>query len=218
MKIKNGIVSAVAGVSLLVGASAAALLAGSGSGATQPATLLSATVAASTLSQATSATATPTAAPTPTPTATPTPTCDALKDDSGWPVVADGRPAGLDGGDAAADYIWHDGTGWHLRVTHQSDRHQVWSGILTTKGTFSDVDAVKLEKNDYFKVGPDKHTIVFRFYNYGAIDGLDLRTHCAEGIHFALRADGAPVNPTDVIIGHAAHNPPQVPFTIRRKG
>jgi hypothetical protein len=210
MKIKNGIVSAVAGVSLLVGASGAALLAGSGSSATQPATLLSATAAASTLNPATSTIATR--------TPTPTPTCDALKDDSGWPVVADGRPAGLDGGDAAADYIWHDGTGWHLRVTHQSDRHQVWSGVLTTKGTFSDVDAVKLERNDYFKVSPDKHTIVFRFYNYGAIDGLDLRTHCAEGIHFALRADGAPVNPTEVIIGHGAHNPPQVPFTIRRKG
>jgi len=214
MKIKNGIVSAVAGVSLLVGASGTALLAGSGSSAVQPATLLSSTAAAWTPNPATSTTA----APGPTTSPTPAPTCDALKDDTGWPVLADGRPAGLDRGDAAADYTWHDATGWHLRVTHQSDRHQVWSGMLTTKGTFSDVDAVKFEKNDYFKVSPDKHTIVFRFYNYGAIDGIDLRTHCAEGIRFALRADGAPVNPTEVIIGHGAHNPPQVPFTIGRKG
>jgi hypothetical protein len=138
-------------------------------------------------------------------------------DDGNWPLFADGRPPRLDAGDAAGDYLWHDSDGWHLRVTHQNDHHQLWSGVLTTTGTFSDVSAVKLERNDHFTVGPEKHAIAFRFNNYGGIDGLDFRTHCAPGIHFNLRADGALVNPTEVIIGHGDDNPPMVPFTIRRQ-
>ncbi len=197
MKIRTGIISAITGVSLL-GCGGIALLAGGGSTAAPAATLLSAPVTA---------------------TATPAPpaTCASSPDDGNWPLWTDGRPAGLDAGGPAADYIWHDAAGWHLRVTHQNDHHQVWSGVLTTTGTFSDADSVKLEKNDYVTVSPDKHAIYFRFNNYGGIDGLDFRTYCAPSIRFALWADGAPVNPTEALIGHGDHNPANVPFAVRRQ-
>jgi hypothetical protein len=207
MKIKSGIISAVAGLSLLGGAGVA-VLAGGG-GAATPATLLSAPVSVATPAPAPVA-VTPAPAPAPA-------VCLTSVDDGNWPLFADGRPPKLDAGDAAADYLWHDSTGWHLRVTHQNDHHQVWSGVLTTTGTFSDVSPVKLEQNDSLTVGPDKHTIAFKFNNYGGIDGLDFRTQCAPSIHFNLRADGALVNPTEVIIGHGDYSPPKVPFAVRRQ-
>lgn len=197
MRIRTGIISAVAGVSLL-GGGGMALLAGGGSPGAPAATLLSTPV---------------TASATPAPAAV----CVSSVDDGSWPLFADGRPAGLDAGGPAADYVWHDASGWHLRVTHQNDHHQVWSGALTTSGTFSDVDIVKLERNDYVTVSADKHSLYFRFNNYGGIDGFDFRTHCAPGIRFDLRADGAAVNPTEVIIGHGEHNPGSVPFAVRRQ-
>jgi hypothetical protein len=213
MNIKSGIVSAVAGASLVGGVTVAGLLTGgTATVAAQPATMLSTPAVASTpapASHAAAASAAPANGPMPGPS------CDVVKDDGAWPLVADGRPAGLDAGDAAADYIWHDATGWHLRVTHQNDHHQVWTGVITTNGVLSDA-AVKLEKNDRFAVGPDKHAITFSFNNYGGIDGLDFRTHCATGIRFDLRADGAPVNPTEVLVGHGGRNPAKIPFAIRR--
>lgn len=209
MKIRTGIISVITGMSLLAGGGVA-LLAGGSSAAPVSATLLSAPVTSS-------AAAPVVAAPTPTSPA-PAPICLTSADDGRWPLFADGRPVGLDAGGPAADYLWHDADGWHLRVTHQNDHHQVWTGVLTTTGTFADVDAVRLEHNDYVTVGPDKHTLYFRFNNYGGIDGFDFRTHCAPGIRFDLRADGAVVNPTEVIIGHGQHNPAKVPFSILRQG
>jgi hypothetical protein len=200
MHLRSGFISAAIGATMLGGSAAVVGLAGA-STPTPTATLLSANAASSVAA----ATATPATA-----------ACNATTDDGAWPVYVDGRPPGLDAGDAPADYVWHDATGWHVRITHQNDHHQVWSGVLTTAGTFSDVDAAKLEKNDFLRISPDKHTIAFRFNNFGGIDGLDFRTHCADGIHFNLRADGAPVNPTEVVIGHGDRNPPQVPFVVRR--
>ncbi len=213
MKFRNGVISAVAGVSLLAGAGAGALV---GVGTPTSATAAAPTApvsSAALLSSSLPGPAAMAAAAAPAPAAA---ACDVVADDGHWPAGVEGRPPGLDAGDAAADYLWHDDAGWHLRVTHQNDRHQVWSGVLTTTGTFADVDAVKLERNDSLVVGPDKHVIAFRFNNYGGIDGLDFRTHCAPAIHFDLRADGASVNPTEVVIGRGEHNPPAVPFTIRR--
>jgi hypothetical protein len=209
MKWRSSIISSVAGVSLLGGAAAAAVL-GVGAPAAGPVEAPAATLLSSSI-PGRSATSVAPAAPAPAPSG-----CDVAIDDGRWPLAVAGRPVGLEAGGPAADYLWHDDTGWHLRVTHQNDHHQVWSGVLTTTGTFSDVTGVKLEGNDSLSVGPDKHVIAFRFNNYGGIDGFDFRTHCAPGIHFDLRADGAPVNPTEVIIGHGDLNPSMVPFTIRR--
>jgi hypothetical protein len=78
-------------------------------------------------------------------------------------------------------------------------------------------DIVKLERNDDVTVSADKHSLYFRFNNYGGIDGLDFRTHCAPSIRFDLRADGAPVNPAEVIIGGGEDKPGSVPFAVRRQ-
>ncbi len=198
MKVRTGIITAITGVFLLGGGGMALLSTG---GATSDA------AAASLLSAPVPATASP----------APGPVCASSADDGNWPLFADGRPTGLDAGGPAADYVWHDVTGWHLRVTHQNDHHQVWAGALTTTGTFSGADIVKLEKNDYVAVSADRHAIYFRFNNYGGIDGFDFRTHCAPSIRFDLRADGAQVNPTEVIIGHSQRNPANVPFAVRRQ-
>jgi hypothetical protein len=194
MKFTTGFISIISGATLLGGIGVASFATSATSaGAATPA-VLSAAVS-----------------PAPIPA-----TC--LGDDGGWPAGVQGVPTGFGAGDSAGVYLWHDGIGWHLRVTHQNDTHQVYTGILVTKGIFSDVDAVKLEHNDSFIVGPDGHTIAYRFNNYGGIDGLNFRTHCADGIGFNLAADGQELNPTEVYIGQSNSNPSSVPFVIHRQG
>jgi hypothetical protein len=141
--------------------------------------------------------------------------CATAIDDS-WPSSANGRPAGVDPKTAAGVYMWHDGTGWHIRVTHRGVALRTFSGELVTAGRFVGVSSVRLEGHDSRSVSPDHHTITFRFENHGAIDGLNFRTHCAPSIAFTFLSDGQSLAPNEVTIGRSGTNPASDPFTIVR--
>ena len=110
--------------------------------------------------------------------------------------------------------MWHDGTGWHLRVTHKTDARRVFSGTIVTAGRFVGVSSVRLEGHDSRTVSADHHTIAFRFENHGAIDGLNFRTRCAPSITFTFVSDGKVLPASKVTIGHDGVNPASDPFTI----
>jgi len=146
---------------------------------------------------------------------TTTPTCQQITDDH-WPNWVQGRPDGIDPHTTAATYMWHDSDGWHIRVTHHGDNRRTFSGQLTTKGNFSKVSAVRLEKGDQFQVSPDKHSITFLFKNYGGIDGVNFHTQCAPSIKFAFQSDGKTTPPSHIVIGKHNRHPRNNPFTITR--
>jgi hypothetical protein len=136
--------------------------------------------------------------------------------DDAWPAYTQGVPAGIDPNTAAGVYMWHDGYGWHIRVTHHSDSLRTFSGQLITNGTFANVSAVKLEPGDTLATSPNKHTISFLFTNYGHVDGLNFITHCSTSIYFAFQSDGHTVPPDKIIIGRNKVHPAGDPFTITR--
>lgn len=141
--------------------------------------------------------------------------CMSATDDA-WPVWTDGRPANVDPKTAAGVYMWHDGTGWHIRVTHRGVALRTFSGELVTSGRFAGVSSVRLEGHDSRTVSPDHHTITFRFENHGGIDGLNFRTHCAPSIDFTFVSDGGSLAASKVTIGRTGTNPTSDPFTISR--
>jgi hypothetical protein len=112
--------------------------------------------------------------------------------------------------------MWHDDTGWHVRVTHKTDALRTFTGELVTAGRFVGVSSVRLERDDWRHVSPDHHMITFRFVNYGGIDGLNFRTRCAPSIAFTFGTDGNVLPADKVIIGHGASNPASDPFSISR--
>ncbi len=135
----------------------------------------------------------------------------ALAPHGAWPAVADGRPSRDPG-----VRVWLDRAGWHVRVTHDTLHDRVFTGEIVTTGALVDVHAVRLEKNDYIKVGPDKHKLYFKFNNYGGVDGFDFATHCAPALAFGFRADGHIVPTTRISVGATAFHPKHDPFVIRR--
>lgn len=152
--------------------------------------------------------ASPSTATSPKPAAS---TCLPAGHDDSWPTYADGRPARDPG-----VRVWHDTTGWHVRVTHDAVHDRVFSGEIVTTGTLIDVHAVRLERNDYLEVGTDKHTLLFRFNNYGGVDGFDFATHCAPFLEFGFASDGHVLPVGHVSIGAAGHSPAHDPFVIKR--
>ena len=143
------------------------------------------------------------------------PSCATQTDDK-WPPRVQGEPAGINPKTSAAVYMWHDSSGWHIRVTHHTTNLRTFSGQLTTTGKFARVSAVRLEKSDTFSVSSDQHDITFLFKNFGHIDGLDFHTHCAPSIKFAFQSDGKTSPPSRIVIGHNGTHPKHDPFVISR--
>ena len=143
------------------------------------------------------------------------PNCLSVHDDA-WPVRVQGRPDGFDAGDIGGVYMWHDSDGWHLRVTHATGDKSAFTGRIATAGHLVDVKAVELEHNDSLRVGADGHSVVFRFENYGHIDGVDFHTRCAPSItlSFARGEHRLPAN--RVFVGDHKANPATDPFRIIR--
>jgi hypothetical protein len=138
-------------------------------------------------------------------------TCLPAHHDDAWPLYAQGRPAHDPG-----VRVWHDRTGWHVRVTHNTIHDRVFSGEIATKGQLVNVHAIRLERNDYVKVGADKHTLVFRFNNYGGEDGFDFVTKCAPSLEFGFVTDGHRVPTNRIAIGVTERHPGGNPFVIKR--
>jgi len=141
--------------------------------------------------------------------------CKVITDDH-WPDIVQGRPQGIDPKTTAATYMWHDGDGWHIRVTHHSTNLRTFSGQLSTTGTFANVSPVHLEKSDQFQVSSDHHVITFLFKNYGFIDGINFHTRCAPSFTAAFQSDGSTAPTDKIVIGHTGAHPPTNPFTISR--
>ncbi len=143
------------------------------------------------------------------------PHCTVDRDDH-WPGWTTHRPENVDPKTADGVYMWHDLKGWHVRATHRSLTRKSFSGKIVTAGRFFDVSTVRLEGHDRRFVSKDRHTIVFRFENHGAIDGLNFRTSCAPSIEFTFAGDGQPLPADGVKIGRGGVQPDTNPFTITR--
>jgi hypothetical protein len=140
-----------------------------------------------------------------------TTTCD----EGRWPARVQGQPATFAAGARAGDYLWHDASGWHLRVTHPGTAKVIFSGTITSNAALT-VRGYRLETGDGITLSADKKTLTYRFANHGRVDGLDFRTACASRLWFKGSMAGAKLPVGRIWIGRAGHHPLQNPFVILR--
>jgi hypothetical protein len=152
------------------------------------------------------------ASPGPTTAAAATAACT----DGHWPASVQGVPTLWHAGGSAGDYVWHDATGWHLRVTHRGTSRVVFSGRIVSSAAITSARAVKLEGGDFIALSADHRTLTYRFTNFGRIDGLDFRTDCARRVTFggSMGASKLPIG--RIWIGRRNHHPLQNPFAVTR--
>jgi hypothetical protein len=130
-----------------------------------------------------------------------------------WPAWVDGRPAGLHAQGTQGVYLWHDSFGWHLRVTHRGTAKQVFEVKVSAPSGLYGVERLT-ERGDVLV--NDGTTLLVRFSNYGALDGVDFRVRCGPGITVNANINGAQASPTRVFIGRFSAHPTSVPFAIER--
>ena len=142
-------------------------------------------------------------------------TMAAACDDGHWPASVQDRPTLFHANGPGGDYIWHDGSGWHLRVTHPGSAEVVFSGRIVSDEPL-DGDPVKLEGSDVVALSADRKTITYRFTNYGGVDGFDFRTSCAHRLTFTGNAAGHRIPRTHIWLGALNANPLENPFVVTR--
>jgi hypothetical protein len=144
-----------------------------------------------------------------TTTTTPTTDCAPL------PSYVEGRPGNLHVRGATGDYLWHDGNGWHLRVTHRTKHRTVFRGVIRSDAPMT-FQRVRDEKQDKVWLSSDGKTLAFRFVNYGAIDGVDFADSCASTVKFGLLLAGHRLGLNHIYIGAHEARPDHNPFVISR--
>ena len=151
-------------------------------------------------------------AASPAPTTT---TATAACADGHWPASVQGRPTILQSGGPAGDYIWHDATGWHLRVTHATAMRRVFTGRILASAPMT-VTPFRTEGGDSIALSADKLTITYKFFNYGHVDGLDFRTACARRVTFSGSMAGSRLPTSRIWMGYRNRHPLENPFVIIR--
>ena len=132
-----------------------------------------------------------------------------------WPAAVQGTPA-LAAGTAAGDHLWHDATGWHLRVTHVGTAGVTFSGTIRANRPLH-VRGYRLETGDTFTVSADKLSVTYRFVNHGRLDGLDFTTECATRLGVSARMSGALLPVRRIWLGRVGVHPLQNPFAVYRR-
>lgn len=128
-----------------------------------------------------------------------------------------GKPDAFDPGHSNGYFIWQDGKGLHLRATTPGPEH-VFSGTISTDGTFEDVFGKSQGVDDGFHVNEDRDKITFTVTTAGGSDGIDLHVSDGSYVGFNLSMNGADVNPANIFIGRDGWHPGSHKFTLRHDG
>jgi hypothetical protein len=125
--------------------------------------------------------------------------------DEGDPGLAADAPMGY--------YLWHDGTGMHLR-THGPGEEHLFVARIHTDGQFVDVTSVGGEGRDSVAIVDGGHTLVLRVHTFDAIDGVDFRIEGGTQVRLRLGLDRSPISTDNIFLGAARAHPDSNPFTL----
>ncbi|HEY6378858.1 MAG TPA: hypothetical protein VI316_06740 [Candidatus Dormibacteraeota bacterium] len=159
----------------------------------------------------------------PATTAPASPVCD----DGPWRLAdgisVQGRPDHLDRGDRGAIYLWHDGSGWHLRTTDVRNVNNDYAGTiaLSPGARFTYVHPVMNEKDDSVYLDGD-NVLHYRFDTFNGVDGFDFRVSACGGdrqherVTFHLTRDGSDDNASRIALGDTRAHPDSATFSAIR--
>lgn len=124
------------------------------------------------------------------------------------PTIDKDSPAGY--------YLWRtDGT-FHLR-THGPGAEHDFDAVLTTDGTFENIDPVRLEaaNHDRVEVRDGGHQLVIHFHTFDFTDGVNFTVRDGERLRFNLKLDDKPIATDSIFIGKHGKHPKHNPFRVK---
>jgi hypothetical protein len=112
-------------------------------------------------------------------------------------------------------YVGEVNNNWTLFATHPGGSGQVFSGTITTDGTFSALSKLKFEGHDSAsQTAPNQ--IQFRFVNRGYLDGISFDSSGSCHATFNLSINGSAAPPNQVLLGPGRTPSISSPMTFTR--
>jgi hypothetical protein len=127
--------------------------------------------------------------------------------------VVGGRPTLAHVG-ATGMALWADHFGWHLRVSEAGKDRAVFTGQIVTDGVIKDI-ARRTEGGDLV-LDAGTHRVLYRFTNYGAVDGIDFVVPCSSYVRFAVSMNHTALPTSHIVLGAGNAHPASNPFTITK--
>jgi uncharacterized repeat protein (TIGR01451 family) len=132
-----------------------------------------------------------------------------------WPSATLGYHVPGVGQTPSGFFIGTEGDSWHF-LTHNASSQKIYSGTITTTGTFTDFQAVRLESVDHVAL-VNPHKITFRFETNHHDDEISFTTQCGNHVEFSpLKINGHAARASAVFLGSGTTNPTFVPLTFTR--
>jgi hypothetical protein len=131
-----------------------------------------------------------------------------------WPLNLEGEPVLLNGSAGNPDgyFIWHDGSGIHLRVATSNEKH-VFSGYISTDGRFENIMTKSSDEGDFSRLTrSDK--LQFQLTTDTKVSGIDWTIFDGRFIRFNLSKDGQQIDINQIYLGKDGWHPSDADFSI----
>jgi hypothetical protein len=140
--------------------------------------------------------------------------------DGHWPAWIQGRPVSLEPGSAPGFYFWHgfggEDAGLNLYTTTPWNSEHTFTAVLTTNGTFRDLDRSRFEPADDAAISGGGHVLVVRLHTYDGIDGVNFHIEGGTFVTLRLYHEGHEIDPAFIHVGAFGVHPNDNPFTVYR--
>ena len=130
------------------------------------------------------------------------------------PAEVQGKPA-IAGKGFNGYRVWHDSSGWHVRVTHPGTSKVTYTGEIRLDRAVN-LSTTKLESGDSVRFADMGRVVRFTLRNYGGIDGLNVGGRCAAKITMTLKTGGVATPLDQIGLGAGSAAPQANPVFVTR--
>jgi uncharacterized repeat protein (TIGR01451 family) len=137
-----------------------------------------------------------------------------------WPQAVTGYPAlPSESAKPTGYFIGVVNNVWTLYSHSKTVTGAMYTGTITTTGTFSNVIGLRLDNpsNDYLKVSKGMNKITFHFRTGRFVDGLRFESSCGSQVVFNLEVNGQTAPLKSVHLGNPTTKATSTPQTFVRK-
>lgn len=124
-----------------------------------------------------------------------------------------GRQAPFETRNAPGYYIWEEGDRWHVRTVNGGTQ-RLFTGMIETEGTFSEVAVKESEKITRLAVNVQSDKIEFHFNTQAANDGFSFLLSRGRRMKVTLFVDGLPAEPEMIYLEPKGRHPQRHTFNL----
>ncbi|HBF39752.1 MAG TPA: hypothetical protein DDW50_20865 [Firmicutes bacterium] len=131
-----------------------------------------------------------------------------------WPTNMEGEPVGLLQQHLEGYFIWHDGSGFHLKVVAADGVQHIFTGVIDTDGRIENIMTKSSDSSDYSRLTSDRETLKFQLSGVGQVAAIDFNVFRGRSVKFELSMDGKKIDVNKIYFGPDGWHPNNAVFSV----